>query len=147
MKEKSVFTKKNMENLSKIINQPSGIDFRKIDLRNQDVSYRLNDKISLKITPDFLELLKAYQRLLRILPEKYKEYAIALLKSEIHSAIQISSMPINEFIKICVEKCKMTTEIAELVYRGAQAKTSEIVVQYMKSYQNNEPHIKSARFK
>jgi hypothetical protein len=146
MKEKSIFTKKNLDAVSGFLKRSPDVDIRKIDLQSENLSVHLEEKKSGKITDETIELLKAYQRLVRIIPDEYSDIAPVFLREGIHSAIQIASMAKNDFIDVCRDKCGINPDIAETVYRNAQAKKSEIVVQYMKSYQDNEPHIKSAKF-
>jgi hypothetical protein len=147
MINKAILSEKNMKDLSEIINQLSGIDFRKINLQDPNTVKQLNEKRSAEINEEVLELLKAYQRIIRILPDNYRDHALNLVKVNILSAVQIASLPRSEFIAICKEECNIPNDVAAVIYNNALAKKSNIVVQYIKSYQHDEPHIKNARFR
>ena len=147
MSKKSIYSKKNLGSLAKIINNNKHVDFKTIDLQDENILNLLNMEKSTKITGELFKLLRAYQRILRIMPNEHNDWIMNLLYADISSATQIASMPRTEFIRICNEECGLSEELAKSIYKNAQAKKSELIVQYMKILQNNEPHIREAKFK
>ena len=92
-----------------------------------------------------LPLLKAYQRLLRIIPAGHEELALPLLASGLHSAVQIASLASQQFLELTRDLVPEQPEVMETIYRYAQLKRSQLVVQYMNILQNQEPHVRAAR--
>ena len=90
-------------------------------------------------------LLKAYQRLLRIIPAGHEELALPLLAKGLHSAVQIASLTRQQFLKLTRDLILEQPEVMATIYRYAQLKRSQLVVQYMNILQNQEPHVRAAR--
>ena len=88
-------------------------------------------------------LLKAYQRLVRIIPQEHHQLAFALLARDFHSAVQIATLPKRQFLELTHDL--VPPEVLETIYAHAQIKRGQLVVQYMNILQNNEPHAKAAR--
>ena len=134
----------NTDSLLKFLDQNQEVDF---------LTYKLNDEVSLnqlnfKNLEDKKEEItfqvKAFQRLIRIIPENDKKTALTLMSKGIHSALQIAAMTRKDFLSRC--DGTLSKELTDKIYRNALAKRSAILVQYMNKMQNNEPHINSAKF-
>lgn len=123
-----------------------GINFRTFNFFNEDEPGRLIWSGIEKNREEIIGLLKGYQRLIRIIPEDKEETAFLLLKSGLHSALQICSMSRKEFMKRISENIQGDIKTAEQIYTNAQEKKGVILLQYMNMLQNSEPHISAAKF-
>jgi hypothetical protein len=94
-----------------------------------------------------LPLLKAYQRLLHILPVGKEHCSLPLLRIGIHSAIQIASMPKAEFIRQWTSLFPDEAALGEAVYQNAISRRSYLLLQHIQSVQSSEPHYRAARFR
>jgi hypothetical protein len=100
---------------------------------------------------NIIELLRAFQRLLRIMDPKNKnnnEIAIILIENNIHSALQIASFPPAQFIakwQTIIPESLGTGADAQLLYNRAVIRKCRISVEYVKQLQNNEPHVLAAK--
>jgi hypothetical protein len=95
------------------------------------------------ITP----LLKAYQRLVRILPVSEEHRALPLLESGLHSAIQIANLSQDEFAHRWATLFPGEAATGEAVHRNAIARRSTLLLHHINTVQTNEPHYRAARFK
>lgn len=92
-------------------------------------------------------LLKAYQRLLRILPSGEERRALPLLESGLHSAIQIAGIPRDEFMRRWGALFPGDDPLGLAVHRAALSRRSDLVLHHIHEVQRNEPHYRAARFK
>jgi len=145
MQNKKTFSDTQLQLLKTILadNPPDKIltaDLTKKDILTQinNSSFSINDKKS-------IEIVKAFQRLLRIIPKENWDIAILLLEVNMHSAIQIANMPFDRFQEVTRAIFNENEKLARTIHSNALLKRSKIVLQYMDIYQNNEPHVKSAR--
>lgn len=95
--------------------------------------------------------LKAYQRMLRIVPKGRKDIAQKLLEAGIESSLQIAGTPKKVFIrnnlKLFDDKDDaVARELAERVYRRAIAVRKVVALQYLARVQQGEPHARKTRF-
>jgi hypothetical protein len=97
--------------------------------------------------PVMTPLLKAYQRLLRILPASEDRCALPLLESGLHSAIQIASLPRDEFARRWAALFPGEDALGLAVHRAALSRRGELLLQHVNNVQRNEPHYRAARFK
>lgn len=135
---------KYVETLQKLIKQNSGFDYLYSDLSLASSLENINWKGFTKNRETLVVLLKAYQRLIRIIPEGETDIAFALLELQIHSAVQIASMTKKQFSITCAAIFKGKSELLDTVYKNAECKKSRILHRYMNVLQNNEPHVKAA---
>ena len=94
-----------------------------------------------------LKLIKAYQRLLRVLPEDVKQagdIAIQLLKAGFDSALQIANTAKNIFIQAALEIFGNDRDLAERVYQRAIACRKSLALRYLNLAQGSEPHARAA---
>ena len=136
-----------LQHLNKFIKQNSKTDFTTVNLSETTKIDDLNWKRLGKYKEDILKQLKAYQRLLRIMPEGTAHKIImSLLQKGIHSAVQIASIPKQQFIATYLPVFGKDKKSIEAFYAHAMAVRSRILIQYMNTLQNNEPHITSTKF-
>ena len=147
MEKKIDFSPKNIEALTKFLEQNKGVDFTTFDLSTENGIEKLNFKNLIKKKQSLLPLIKAYQRLLRIVPDREKNTALVLLEEGVHSALQITSMTRKDFVAKFLQPFGGNREFIEKIYHNALNKRSVLLIQYMNMLQNNEPHISAARFK
>lgn len=140
----SRFTRRVVRILMQVVMQNLHLDFLTLDFAKSENcnAVRLHG-ISID-RGTIIEQLKAYQRIKRITEGLDGDVEWSLLERNITSATQIAGMTKGGFVN-AVSDCRgMSKETAEMVYRRALAKRSEILPQYMNLIQNNEPHIKQA---
>jgi hypothetical protein len=94
-----------------------------------------------------IPLLKAYQRLVRILPPREEPRALPLLESGLHSAIQIASLSRDEFARRWAALFPGEDALGLAVHRAALSRRGELLLQHINNVQRNEPHYRAARFK
>ena len=91
--------------------------------------------------------LRAYQRLLFILPPSEDRRALRLLEGGFHSAIQVASLPRDEFARRWSELFPGEAALGEAVHRSAISRRSTLLLHHVNAVQHNEPHYRAARFK
>ena len=129
-------------NISELQNKK--VDFKKINLDNEK-DFKNIKCSETKDKKNLNNVLKAYQRLLRIVPDQDSDLIMDLLKVNIHSATQITGFTKRDFIKKHKKIFKGKEEIGNQLYDNALKKRSQLVVQYMDILQNNEPHVKASK--
>jgi hypothetical protein len=92
-------------------------------------------------------LVKAYQRLVRILPVGEERRALPLLESGLHSAIQIADIPRDEFARRWAALFPGEDALGLAVHRAALSRRSALLLHHIDDVQRNEPHYRAARFK
>lgn len=92
-------------------------------------------------------LVKAYQRLVRILPPGEEPRALPLLESGLHSAIQIAGIPRDEFARRWAALFPGDDALGLAVHRAALSRRSDLLLHHIHGVQRNEPHYRAARFK
>lgn len=94
-----------------------------------------------------MPLVKAYQRLVRILPPGEDRRALPLLGSGLHSAIQIADLPRDEFARRWAALFPGDDALGLAVHRAAISRRSILLHHHIQEVQRNEPHYRAARFK
>ena len=94
----------------------------------------------------FRSLVLAYQRLLRVLPSDDRELIAALLKKNIHSALQITSMTFEQFQCLFLDIVNDDVNLLRAIYLNALRRRSMTTLKYINHLQKNEPHFKNANF-
>jgi hypothetical protein len=136
----------NTSLLAQFLAQNSIVDFQFFNLQDEESINGLHFENLEAQKSELISLLKAFQRLLRIIPEKNKDAALALMKEGIHSALQIAAMTRKDFMGRCANLFDDDGKLADAIYKNALKKRSMILIQYMNMLQNAEPHISAARF-
>jgi hypothetical protein len=96
---------------------------------------------------ELVPLLKAYQRLLHILPPSEDHRALPLLKAGLHSAIQIANIPQDQFARQWAALFPGEAALAEAVQRSAISRRSTLLLYHVNAVQSNEPHYRATRFR
>jgi len=145
MPKKNNFNPDIIEDLTKFLDQNKEVDFLNFNLQSDDAIDTLNFKSLTRKKEELISLIKAFQRLIRIIPEQNRDVALTLLGEGVHSGLQIAQMTRKEFMGKCATLLKDET-LADTIYQNALKKRGVILLQYLDVYQNNEPHIKAAKF-
>ena len=134
-----------VDRLTRFLNKHPEIDWRAISFQDIGLLDRLgwaNDDRA-----ELLPCLKAYQRLLFILPPSEDARALRLLRAGLHSAIQIAGLPQVEFAQRWSELFPGEEALGRAVQDAARNRRSELLPQYIQDIQRNEPHYRRARFR
>ncbi len=135
----------NLKDLNTFIRKNKSIDFTKADFINQKSVDSYNWSGLQDDKEAIIRQLKAYQRMLRVLPKDEQSLAKALVKSGIHSSLQIANTPKNKFIQDNIKLFKNNRKLAEQVYTRATSIRKAVSLQYMNRTQQLEPHARAAR--
>jgi hypothetical protein len=131
--------------LQRLIEVNPSVDWRAVAL---DGPGALDALEWLELKPEgVMPLLKAYQRLVRILPASEEHRALPLLESGLHSAIQIASLSQDEFARRWSELFPGDEALGLAVHRAALSRRSELLLHHIQDVQRNEPHYRAARFR
>lgn len=145
--------------MSKLMRDEKTIDFQKLNdflRKNKEVDFRQADLLHTSNIDKYkwvgledekeslVNQLKAYQRMLRVVPKDRKELAKTLLKNGIQSSLQIANTPKKVFIQNNLKLFDNDLALAEQVYRRALAVRKVITLQYVARTQQAEPHARVA---
>ena len=119
----------DLKRLNAFLKKNKSIDFRTADLRRYPNLNR----------PE----IKAYQRMLRVVPNHREDLAKALLKSGIYSSLQIANTPKKVFIQNNLKLFNNDRTLAEQVYKRAVALRKAITLKYMARVQQTEPYARA----
>jgi len=145
MPTKSTSKDNPLEELNKFLRQNKKIDFKTFNLLNSKKLASLNwNKISKEDQPKVLKQVKAYQRLLRLLGEHHPKIAKELLRQNLHSAVQIASIPQKKFMSDFLNIFK-DEDLMKKFYARALATRSKVLLKYMNIVQNRQSHAKSVK--
>nr|VFK12249.1 MAG: hypothetical protein BECKLPF1236B_GA0070989_10324 [Candidatus Kentron sp. LPFa] len=139
----------DVKNLDAFLRKNKSLDLRKADLRHKPGIEACKWTGLEQEKGTLLPQLKAYQRLLRVLPDdsavpNTANIAKALLKKGIHSALQIAYTPKKTFIEDNSKIFAGDADLAERVHRRAVACRKGVVLKYMHLSQGLEPHARAA---
>lgn len=145
MAENNPFSETQIKSLNSFLQNNPNADLVHANLDDANVVGGL-DWQKLKTSKDeVLDILRAYQRLKKIMPELDQNTALALLKAGIHSALQIAALPKARFLHDYAALFGNDPAIIERFYNQALAVRTQILLQYMEVKQANEPHVRTAR--
>ncbi|KAA1247921.1 hypothetical protein [Aquimarina sp. RZ0] len=145
MAQKEIKKDVSFERLNKFLRQNKKIDWQTINLVDKKVNDTLNWKGVEDSQEDVLKKVKGYQRMVRVLGEDNPKIIKALLKKNIHSAIQIAAMTQKHFINECSKIFKNDDEYIKEVHKKAVAIRSKLLVRYVEHTQNKEPHVQQVK--
>lgn len=94
-----------------------------------------------------LPLLKAYQRVIRVLEPGEEARAFPLLEAGFDSALQIAATPRMEFRRRWAGLFPDEEALADAVHASARGIRAYLALRHVDAVQSNEPHYRSARFK
>lgn len=109
---------KNVDLVSAMFNHPASVDA---------MNWKKLEDQKAEIIPQ----LKAYQRLLKILPRKNNKLILNLLGANIHSAIQVASMPKQNFITTYSHLFSGKEAAAEIFYNKALAIKTQLLLKHV----------------
>jgi len=130
--------------LNAFLGKNKAVDFRKADLLHTPNIDKYNWAGLESEKESLLNQLKAYQRMLRVVPEGRDDLANALLAKGIQSSLQIVNMPKNAFVRDNLNIFDSDSILAEQVYTRAVALRKAVTLQYMARVQGAEPHTRAA---
>jgi hypothetical protein len=132
--------------LNTFLQNNTAIDFRTADLLHSPTLDSYNWAECEAEKTSLIVQLKAYQRMLRVVPQNRDDLAQNLLKNGIQSSLQIASTPKKAFIEDHLQIFDHDRAIAEQVYLRALALRKAVTLQYIASVQQTEPHIRMTGF-
>lgn len=127
-------TKENsLANLKKWLTKNKKIDLKTTSLSSPSTIEAFNWKNLEDQKEQLLPLLKAYQRLLKMLPDNDQKLILSLLKADIHSAIQVASMSRQHFITTYNKLFAKTDTSVEAFYDSAVSIKSRLLLKHVRS--------------
>ncbi|MDJ0595622.1 MAG: hypothetical protein QNJ72_37505 [Pleurocapsa sp. MO_226.B13] len=137
-------TSEDLQKLIDFLGKNEWVDFRQADLLHTPNVDKYNWTGLEEEKERVLNLLKAYQRMLRIVPKGREDLAIELLKNGFQSALQIVNTPKKVFIQNNLKIFDNDKALAEQVYMRALAVRKVVTLQYVARTQQAEPHARVA---
>ena len=130
----------DLKNLKAFLKKNKNVDFRTADLLHASTldTYKWTGLKTNK--EDLINQLKAYQRLLRVIPNGQEDLAIKLLQSGFQSALQIANTPRKVFIQDNLKTFGDDRVLAQSVYKRAVAVRKVVTLQYMARAQQTGAH-------
>jgi hypothetical protein len=139
-------TKEALSKLQCIVEANTPVDWRAFSFEDQSLQ-ALRWQEHEGEHEELIPLLKAYQRLLHILPPSEDHRALPLLQAGLHSAIQIASMPLDQFVQTWAALFPGEAALGEAVHRNAINRRSHLLLHHVNAVQSSEPHYRAARFR
>jgi hypothetical protein len=140
-------TQEALARLQHVLEANASIDWRTFSFDTPDLPRALQWRGYEGQRDELVPLLKAYQRLLRILPEREEHRALPLLRTGLHSALQIAGLPRDEFARRWAELFPGEVELGNTVHQNALGRRSYVLLQHIQSVQSSEPHYRATRFR
>ncbi|MEM9219072.1 MAG: hypothetical protein AAGD25_32660 [Cyanobacteria bacterium P01_F01_bin.150] len=130
----------DIKNLKAFLRKNKKFDFRTADLLHASSldTYKWNGLEDHR--ESLIHQLKAYQRLLRVIPNGQEKLAQQLLQRGIQSSLQIASTPRKVFIQDNLKIFGNDRTLAQQVYKRAVAVRKVVVLQYMNRTQQTGSH-------
>jgi hypothetical protein len=94
-----------------------------------------------------LLLLRAYQRVLLVLPEGEERRAVPLMADGLSSALRMAGLSQEEFLERWGRLFPGERALGEVVYRNAVARRGRVALAHVERVQADEPHYRAARFR
>ncbi|NJR38061.1 MAG: hypothetical protein HC781_03425 [Leptolyngbyaceae cyanobacterium CSU_1_4] len=132
--------------LNAFLSKNKEIDFRTADLLHAPNIDQLEWAGFEHEKESLINQLKAYQRVLRVVPPDREDLAKKLLQNGIQSSLQIASIPRKAFIQSNLSLFDQDGAIAEQIYLRALALRKAVALQYIAAVQQSEPHIHTTNF-
>ena len=146
MAKKNQVKNNSLKSLNAFIRKNKKADLETVNLLDEKTVSAFNWKGLEEEKEKIIQQAKAYQRLLRIVPEGDPKLIKALLEENIHSAIQIASISRQQFSKQYLALFGNDKQLLERTYENAVARRNQTLIRYMNQLQNNEAHISAANF-
>jgi hypothetical protein len=140
-------TPETLSNLQRLLDANPSVDWRAFSFEDSGLVAGLSWHDLAPHRDDLIPVLKAYQRLLYILPTSEDRRAPPLLGVGLHSAIQIASMPQDQFAQTWAALFPSETALGEAVHRSAVIRRSNLLLHHVSAVQSSEPHYRATRFR
>ncbi|NER83967.1 MAG: hypothetical protein F6K42_31375 [Leptolyngbya sp. SIO1D8] len=134
----------DLKKLNAFLKKNKAVDFRVADLLHSPNLDAYKWPGSKAERADLLNQIKAYQRMLRVVPEGREDLAKKLLKAGVYSSLQITNTPKKVFIQTHLKLFDNDSALAEQIYLRAMALRKAVALQYIARIQQTEPHIRTA---
>ncbi|NEO14792.1 MAG: hypothetical protein F6J98_07650 [Moorea sp. SIO4G2] len=141
LKESSNLLTADLKKLKIFLQKNSEVDFRKADLLHTP-NLKKYKWIKFKDEDEktrVLNLLKAYQRMLRIVPKGREDVAMILLEGGFQSSVQIVNTPKKAFLKFF----QSDRELGKNVLKRAIAVHKIVTLQYIARVEQAQPHARA----
>lgn len=142
----NIYTIDNAHKLDMFLQHYENIDFANFQNLKEKCESSFDWQKYFDDLETFRILLLAYQRLVKILPEKDMKVIHFLFKKGIHSAIQIASIPPSVFYSLFDDLKLDNLKIPDKIYENAMKQRNTVNLMYLDYLQKNEPYYKNARF-
>lgn len=143
---KKLFTTRFVHILRSLVTQNDHINMKIVDLNHPFISEQVRTHGTSLEKEEILEGFKGVQRVLRLLPDNKEHLVWPVLLSGFSSALEIASIGRLAFLKAMKSITEMDDDTAELVHKRARARRSQLLPEIMNRIQNNEPHMRQAKF-
>ena len=138
----------NLKELNSFLRKHKAVDFRTTDLLNVNSLDSFKWPTDAAVKSSLLEQIKAYQRLLRVLPTSdelpVSDLAKKLLKMGINSALQITQMGKIQFVSSTDKIFSKYPGVVDQVYKRALVSRKLVANKYISQRQHLEPHARTA---
>ena len=138
--------KTDLKDLNTFLKKNKDVNFRTADLLRAAKIDRYNWKGLEAKKERLVAQLKAYQRMLRVVPNEREDLAKALLKKGFRSALQIANTPRKTFVRENLKLFDSDRALAEGVYKRAIVLRKAVALQYIARVQQAEPHARAVGF-
>ncbi|WP_163665352.1 cadherin domain-containing protein [Adonisia turfae] len=125
----------NIKDLKSFLKRNRKVDFRTANLLKNSTLDSYNWKGLEDNKESVIFQLKAYQRLLRIVPNGQEDVAIKLLQEGFHSSLQIANTPKAKFLQDTHSIFSGDTTLAEQLYKRALAVRKLVILKYLNQAQ------------
>jgi hypothetical protein len=147
MSTTSTMTLEAISNLQRLLDENASVDWRAVSIDDPSLLAGIAWRAFEAARDALLPLLKAYQRLLYILPPSEDRRALPLLRAGLHSAIQIATIPQDQFAQIWAALFPGEAVLGEAVHRNAVIRRSYLLLHHVSAVQSREPHYRATRFR
>lgn len=131
MPKNSAPKKKELDKLFSVVDSSPEIDWRKINLNDASSLSPLKLGRTSAQKKNMLENLKKYQRLLKIKLVDNKLIYRGFLEQDLHSALQIATIPRKQFTDRFLDLFDGKKEVLESFYRRALQIRSQVLINFM----------------
>lgn len=123
------------------------VDWREIALNDPKALDGLAWGTAATRRDELVPLLKAYQRLVRLLPAGEEGRAFPLLGDGLHSAIQIAGLSRDAFARRWSALFPGEDAAGAALHQSAISRRAALVLSHLDAVQHHEPHYRAARFR
>lgn len=136
-----------LSNLRRLLEANPSVDWRAVSIDDPGLFAGLSWRDLEAARDDLIPVLKAYQRLLYILRPSEDHRALPLLGAGLHSAVQIATIPQDQFTQTWAALFPGEAALGEAVHRNAINRRSHLLLHHVSAVQSSEPHYRATRFR